>query len=150
MLFCYRYGEKGQREVLSSTSVGIIQRGCCNFGKTEIKQRTPADESRVAEEGDPVSQNGFSDKTAMKYAHGVAVSAKFGLNDDLIKSHIQKYLKEDEDAQKLWKEVVTAVPGVEASDGGAARSGSRVHVNLVEEENPADSDAITKTEHTES
>ena len=39
----------------------------------------------VAEEGDPVSQNGFSDKTAMKYAHGVAVSAKFGLNDDLIK-----------------------------------------------------------------
>ena len=160
MLICYRYGKNGERDVIGTTAVGMIQRGCCNFGKTEIKQPAPGgsvedgegDEFMAAgpkSRGPPESQKGFSDKAARKYARGVAVSAKFGLEDDLIKHHIEEYLKENEDIQELWNKVATAVSDAEATDDGAtARSGSRVPVNQVEEDDPEDSDAVTKTERT--
>ena len=154
MLICYRYGKNGERDVIGTTAAGMIQRSCCNFGKTEKNQPAPGGAAEDGEgdefmaagpesRGPPESQKDFSDKAARKYARGVAVSAKFGLEDDLIKHHIEKYLKENEDVQELWNKVATAVPGVEATDGGA-RSGSRVPqpVTLVEEEKPEDCDAV--------
>ena len=72
------------------------------------------------------------------------MSAKFGLEDYLIKYHIQMYLKKHPDVQQLWNSVATIVPGVEAMDdindeiNGTQAS---LRVTVVEEEKPEDFNA---------
>ena len=63
-------------------------------------------------------EKGFSDKSAEKYARAVAMIAKFGLEDDLIKDHIQKYLEAHADIQQLWNSVAAHQGLIQGGGGG--------------------------------
>ena len=102
---------------MSSTAEVMVQTaGCCICCSNEKNDKRRCDREEIdgaVEE----SQNGFSNKAAKKYSRGVAVSAKFGLEDNLINHHIKVYLEENEDIQNLWIKMAEAL---KASHGGAA------------------------------
>ena len=126
---------------------------CCKCGRDEENQPAvvvagaveDGDEFMVAglgpvDRGPPRSQNGFSSSTAKKYACGVGMSAKFGLEDDLIKHHIRKYLQDHTDVQQLWNSVATAEATDLADRVPSDACVARVHFTV--EEKPEDFDAV--------
>ena len=109
---CYYYGDNGQRDVIQAATISMVRRGCCCNKKTArlvVQRRNGPTASSLGETvGVVESQKGFSDKTAMKYAQGVAVSAQFGLEDDLVRFHIKSYMDDHQEVLQQWRSVVVA------------------------------------------